>query len=98
MIPSPKKATRMLGIKIGAGGVRQVSRIGSWRSALSQITVIQFQVSPNLLKGIMPMSQISTQMSPPPQPLVALTDDENLFRDNIRQFADQALRPKVREM
>jgi alkylation response protein AidB-like acyl-CoA dehydrogenase len=29
---------------------------------------------------------------------VALTDDEILFRDNVRQFADQALRPKVREM
>src|SRR6476660_6461599 len=44
------------------------------------------------------MSQISTPIAPPPQPLVALTDDENLFRDNVRQFADQALRPKVREM
>jgi alkylation response protein AidB-like acyl-CoA dehydrogenase len=44
------------------------------------------------------MSQISTQIAPPPQPLVALTDDEILFRDNVRQFADQALRPKVREM
>jgi butyryl-CoA dehydrogenase/short/branched chain acyl-CoA dehydrogenase len=41
---------------------------------------------------------ISTQTAPPPQPLVALSDDENLFRDNVRQFADQALRPKVREM
>src|SRR5450755_2687754 len=44
------------------------------------------------------MSEISTQIAPPPQPLVALSDDENLFRDNVRQFADQALRPKVREM
>jgi alkylation response protein AidB-like acyl-CoA dehydrogenase len=44
------------------------------------------------------MSQISTQIASPPQPLVALTDDEILFRDNVRQFADQALRPKVREM
>jgi alkylation response protein AidB-like acyl-CoA dehydrogenase len=44
------------------------------------------------------MSQLSTQIAPPPQPLVALTDDEVLFRDNVRQFADQALRPKVREM
>src|SRR5579871_6245024 len=43
------------------------------------------------------MSQISAQIAPPP-PLLALTDDENLFRDNVRQFADQALRPKVREM
>src|SRR5246500_4842418 len=44
------------------------------------------------------MSQTSTQIAPPPQPLVALTDDEVLFRDNVRQFADQALRPKVHEM
>src|ERR1051326_111905 len=44
------------------------------------------------------MSHTSTQIAPPPQPLVALTDDEVLFRDNVRQFADQALRPKVREM
>src|SRR5690348_6774810 len=44
------------------------------------------------------MSQTSTQIAPPPQPLVALTDDEILFRDNVRQFADQALHPKVREM
>jgi len=44
------------------------------------------------------MSQTSTQIAPPPQPLVALTDDEILFRDSVRQFADQALRPKVREM
>src|SRR5712672_1803943 len=44
------------------------------------------------------MSQTSAQIAPPPQPLVALTDDEVLFRDNVRQFADQALRPKVREM
>src|SRR6185437_11990984 len=44
------------------------------------------------------MSQLSTQIAPPPQPLVALTDDEILFRDNVRQFADQAIRPKVHEM
>src|SRR3981081_546990 len=44
------------------------------------------------------MSQTSTQTAPPPQPLVALTDDEMLFRENVRQFADQSLRPKVREM
>src|SRR5436305_14714564 len=33
-----------------------------------------------------------------PAPLVALTDDEQLFRDNIRQFADEKVRPLVREM
>ncbi|MBI2678966.1 MAG: acyl-CoA dehydrogenase [Candidatus Koribacter versatilis] len=31
-------------------------------------------------------------------PLVALTEDEQLFRDNIRQFADEKVRPHVREM
>src|SRR3954468_5127117 len=33
-----------------------------------------------------------------PKPLVSITDDEQLFRDNIRQFADEAVRPHVREM
>ncbi|HUO59362.1 MAG TPA: acyl-CoA dehydrogenase [Candidatus Acidoferrales bacterium] len=33
-----------------------------------------------------------------PQPLVALTEDEQLFRDSVRQFANDSLRPKVREM
>ena len=33
-----------------------------------------------------------------PAPLVALTEDETLFRDNIRQFADDAVRPLVKEM
>jgi len=40
----------------------------------------------------------ATEPIAPPQPLLALTEDELLFRDNVRQFADQALRPKVREM
>jgi butyryl-CoA dehydrogenase/short/branched chain acyl-CoA dehydrogenase len=38
----------------------------------------------------------NTQAAPPP--LVALTEDENLFRENVRQFADESIRPKVREM
>jgi alkylation response protein AidB-like acyl-CoA dehydrogenase len=33
-----------------------------------------------------------------PAPLVALTDDEQLFRDNVRQFADEKIRPLSREM
>jgi alkylation response protein AidB-like acyl-CoA dehydrogenase len=40
---------------------------------------------------------IATRMDAP-KPLVCLTDDEQLFRDNIRQFADEAVRPHVREM
>jgi butyryl-CoA dehydrogenase/short/branched chain acyl-CoA dehydrogenase len=31
-------------------------------------------------------------------PLVVLTEDEVLFRDNIRQFAEEKIRPLVREM
>jgi short-chain 2-methylacyl-CoA dehydrogenase len=31
-------------------------------------------------------------------PLTSLTDDEQLFRDQVRQFAEEAVRPKVREM
>src|ERR1700751_5957566 len=33
-----------------------------------------------------------------PAPLTSLTDDEILFRDNIRQFADEKVRPLVKEM
>src|SRR6202451_4866060 len=33
-----------------------------------------------------------------PAPLTTLTEDEILFRDNIRQFADERLRPLVKEM
>ena len=31
-------------------------------------------------------------------PLVALSEDEQLFRENVRQFAEERLRPRVREM
>jgi alkylation response protein AidB-like acyl-CoA dehydrogenase len=33
-----------------------------------------------------------------PHPLTAFTEDEILFRDNIRQFAEEKLRPLVKEM
>jgi alkylation response protein AidB-like acyl-CoA dehydrogenase len=33
-----------------------------------------------------------------PAPLTTLTEDEVLFRDNVREFADDKLRPLVREM
>src|SRR3989442_15728648 len=35
---------------------------------------------------------------PVPAPLTTLTEDEVLFRDNIRQFADEKVRPLVKEM
>lgn len=44
------------------------------------------------------MSHTLAASSAAPQPLVALSDDEILFRDNVRQFADETIRPKVREM
>jgi len=43
----------------------------------------------------MPMSPVS---SVAPQPLVVLTEDEQLFRDSVRQFAEEAVRPLVKEM
>ena len=33
-----------------------------------------------------------------PQPLLTLTEDEQLFRDNIRRFAEESVRPLVRKM
>jgi alkylation response protein AidB-like acyl-CoA dehydrogenase len=41
---------------------------------------------------------MSTLTAAPPAPLTTLTDDETLFRDNIRQFADDKIRPLVKEM
>jgi alkylation response protein AidB-like acyl-CoA dehydrogenase len=40
----------------------------------------------------------ATLQTTAPLPLTNLTDDEILFRDNIRQFADEKLRPLVKEM
>ena len=35
---------------------------------------------------------------PNPTPLTTLTEDEILFRDNIRQFAEDKIRPRVKDM
>jgi alkylation response protein AidB-like acyl-CoA dehydrogenase len=40
----------------------------------------------------------ATAKSPTNPPLVALSEDEQLFRDNIRQFAEEKIRPLSREM
>jgi butyryl-CoA dehydrogenase/short/branched chain acyl-CoA dehydrogenase len=39
-----------------------------------------------------------TTLQAVPTPLTTLTEDEILFRDNIRQFADERIRPHVKEM
>ncbi|MGH9509421.1 MAG: acyl-CoA dehydrogenase [Terriglobales bacterium] len=44
------------------------------------------------------MAHTLAQKAVPPPPLVALTEDEILFRDNVRQFAEDRIRPLVREM
>jgi alkylation response protein AidB-like acyl-CoA dehydrogenase len=43
------------------------------------------------------MSQTTLQTAVP-APLTTLSDDEILFRDNIRQFAEERVRPLVKEM
>ena len=40
----------------------------------------------------------TTLQAPSPSPLTSFTADEILFRDNIRHFADEKLRPLVKEM
>ena len=40
----------------------------------------------------------TTLQAATPAPLTTLTEDEILFRDNIRQFADEKVRPLVKEM
>src|ERR1700716_1889439 len=44
------------------------------------------------------MPEATLEKTLPPAPLVALTEDEQMFRDNIKQFADDKVRPLVREM
>ena len=44
------------------------------------------------------MSEATAQHVAPPAPLVALTEDEMLFRDTVRQFADESVRPHVKKM
>jgi len=41
---------------------------------------------------------LAVSQQPNSLPLTTLTDDEILFRDNIRQFAEEKIRPKVKEM
>ena len=44
------------------------------------------------------MAESLVSKAVPAPPLVALSEDEVLFRDNIRQFAEEKIRPRVREM
>src|SRR5579863_4092212 len=44
------------------------------------------------------MTEALAQKHEMPAPLVALSEDEQLFRDNVRQFADEKIRPLVKEM
>src|SRR4249919_24120 len=44
------------------------------------------------------MSQALAQAAGVPQPLTAFSEEEVMFRDNVRQFAEDSIRPKVREM
>ncbi|MGE0405472.1 MAG: acyl-CoA dehydrogenase [Candidatus Korobacteraceae bacterium] len=44
------------------------------------------------------MPELPSKTSTFPAPLVSLTEDELLFRDSVWKFADEAIRPHVREM
>ena len=44
------------------------------------------------------MPETTVQAPPSPAPLTIFTEDEILFRDNIRQFAEEKIRPMVKEM
>jgi len=46
----------------------------------------------------MPGTTAPQSVSSAPAPLVSLTEDEVLFRDTIRQFANESVRPHVKEM
>src|SRR5690242_10245398 len=49
-------------------------------------------------EGSILMPETTLQRPATPAPLTALTEDEVLFRDNVRQFAEERVRPLVREM
>src|SRR3954452_17634708 len=44
------------------------------------------------------MPEATLEKTHAPAPLTALSEDELMFRDNIKQFADDKVRPLVREM
>lgn len=44
------------------------------------------------------MPETTLQAPPSPAPLTNFSEDEILFRDNIRQFAEEKIRPLVKEM
>jgi alkylation response protein AidB-like acyl-CoA dehydrogenase len=44
------------------------------------------------------MTEATLQSAPNAVPLTSFSEDEILFRDNIRQFAEQKIRPLVKEM
>ena len=44
------------------------------------------------------MPEVAAPRTEAPAPLLALTDDEQLFRDNVRQFAEEKVAPLSREM
>jgi alkylation response protein AidB-like acyl-CoA dehydrogenase len=48
--------------------------------------------------GVVAMPQAVIDATALPAPLTNLTEDEVLFRDNVRRFAEEKLRPLVREM
>src|SRR5260221_5751882 len=60
--------------------------------------VLQFCVSHYSFPRTILMPQTLESVAKAPLPLTALTDDEVLFRDQVRQFANDSIRPKVREM
>jgi alkylation response protein AidB-like acyl-CoA dehydrogenase len=44
------------------------------------------------------MPEVAAVRTDAPAPLIALTEDEQLFRDNVRQFAEEKVAPLSREM
>ena len=58
--------------------------------------MLKFSVADLFLKVL--FMHDATLQIPSPSPLTSFTEDEVLFRDNIRQFADEKVRPLVREM
>src|SRR6516162_7283659 len=67
----------------------------TYRSEEKQRAVLEFWVADSSCAGAL-MPETLTPSSP--APLTSLTEDEILFRDNIRQFADDKVHPLAKEM
>ena len=78
-----------------AGRARRPSSINAARRR--RYKLLEFLVLPLFILKVLSCLTPPCRL-PSPTPLTSFTEDEIMFRDNIRQFADEKVRPLVKEM